>query len=182
MKRSLGFDPKELNAIIRALNQLPVQLQKDLKRKILREAAKPLVKAARGNIKDSDGVHHRYNTPKLNKRLRAPNGKGKKVATYYPGNLRRSIRVLPLRRTKNKVLVGPKVAKGRSKSGGRFQGRKVDGYYAHWYEFGTSKYPGRKFMRRAFESTRQTIVRKVATGVESSLKKYIRKKRVVSRT
>lgn len=70
--------------------------------------------------------HSRYSTPKAAKRLRAPKGMGVKVATYYPGNLGRSIQVMKFRQAKSKVYVGAKLAKGSAK--GVFLVR-VDGYY-----------------------------------------------------
>ena len=45
--------------------------------------------------------HKRYSTAKANKAIRAPKGMGNVVATYMPGNLARSIRVLDLKKTKH---------------------------------------------------------------------------------
>lgn len=71
--------------------------------------------------------HSRYSTPKAAKRLRAPKGMGIKVATYYPGNLGRSIQVMKFRQAPSKVYVGAKLAKGSAT--GVFRNRRVDGYY-----------------------------------------------------
>lgn len=103
----------------------------------LRRGAAPLVTAAKANAPQHDKPHHRYKD-------------GRIVATYYPGNLRRSIRVLPLRRAKAAVLIGPKLASlGGGSSEGQFKGQRVDGYYAHMVEFGTINQPPQPYMRPA---------------------------------
>lgn len=78
-------------------------------------------------------VHYRYATAKVVRGIRAPKGMGKKVATYYPGNLGNSIRVLTFSRAKSKVYVGAKLAKGSSPRG-NFGVGKFDGYYLHIVE------------------------------------------------
>lgn len=173
--RRLGIDPKELQRAIEAVTGIAPALQKDIDRKILKEAAKPLLKAAKANVGESDEPHFRYDTPKLSRRLRAPKGKGRVVGVYYSGNLRKSIRILPLRKAKG-VIVGPKVARG-GRNGGIYTGARVDGYYAHWYEYGTIHYSGKAYMRRGFESTKSTVTRKIIAGVDGSLRKYIRRKK-----
>lgn len=123
-----------------------------------KQAAPLLISAIQGRAPESDAPHSRYNTPKIAKNLRAPNGMGKIVATYYPGNLRRSFRALVFRRSAA-VFVGPKVDK--TGSGGTFAGARVDGYYAHWMEFGAPEIglAPQPFVRPAAESAGPVVLR-----------------------
>lgn len=58
---------------------------------------------------------------------------------YKPGNLRKSLRRLNLRRSKSAVYVGP-----------LSRGGPIDGFYARYLEFGTKKIrPPKRFMERA---------------------------------
>lgn len=98
-----------------------------------RQAAPILISAIQGRAPQSDAPHHRYDTPKLSSQLRAPNGLGKIVATYMPGNLRRSFKTLVFRKSAA-VFVGPVLDKRGG--GGTFSGARTDGYYAHWVEYG----------------------------------------------
>ncbi len=98
-----------------------------------RQAAPLLISAIQGRAPQSDAPHYRYDTPKLAKKLRAPNGGGRIVAKYIPGNLRRSFRTFAFRKAAA-IWVGPKVAKGDAS--GVFSGNRSDAYYAHWTEYG----------------------------------------------
>ncbi len=58
---------------------------------------------------------------------------GKRVASYSPGNLKRSIKKLEHFRSKKAVFVGPEIMpRGKGKSD--FSGSKVDGWYAQFVE------------------------------------------------
>lgn len=58
---------------------------------------------------------------------------GKKVASYSPGNLRRSIKKLDHFNSKNAIWVGPQIMP-RGKGKGNFSGSNVDGWYARFIE------------------------------------------------
>lgn len=94
---------KGINDAIRKLNGMERHVRKYIKQD-LGEASNILTSALKGAV------------PVGTK----PHGK------YRPGNLRRSIRKLPLRRSRSSVLVGP-LARGGA----------VDGFYAKFLEFGT---------------------------------------------
>lgn len=114
---------------------------------ILRVAARPLVNEIKRRAPVSDGEHSRYQN-------------GQIVATYRPGNLRRSFRVLKFSRSPA-LFVGPKVgAEGAA-----------DGYYAHWQEFGApaAGIPPRPFVGPAEQAAGPTVLR-IAT---SALRKKI---------
>lgn len=141
----------ELNTLIRTLQGLTPAATKQSK-KLLTEAAGPLVAAIQGRAPVSDKPHKRYKSSKGTKR--APKGTGQVVATYYPGNLKRSFGVLRFRRSKA-VFVGPK-ATGNS---GDFRGRRADGYYAHMVEFGTKKASATPFVAPAVNAVGGTVLR-----------------------
>lgn len=107
--------------------------------------------AAESAAPRSSAPHYRYSTAKVNRNIRAPKGMGNKVATYYPGNLGNSIRVLKFPRAKSKVYVGARLAKGQNPSGVFGRGARADGYYLHMVEEGTKNYKGRDFFVNAIK-------------------------------
>jgi HK97 gp10 family phage protein len=106
-------------------------------------------------------VHKRYSTTKAVRSIRAPKGMGNVVATYMPGNLARSIRVLDLKRTQNAVYVGARLQKGSPS--GTFSGMRADGYYMHMVEKGTRKWGGRPFFLSAWNRAKP-MVEKIMTA------------------
>lgn len=117
----MTVDEKDLKQILKAFDELQKSIKDPkMRRRVMRKPAKVVQKAAQSFVKDSGRTHHRYEKSYK---------KGKKVATYYSGNLRKSIKRLPLRRTPD-VFVGPQIR--RTKFEGEFglTARKVDGYYA----------------------------------------------------
>jgi len=98
----------EIDTLIRRLRKVGGQTKRQ-STAALRKGARPIVTAAKANAPKSDAVHYRYK-----------NGTPQPIR---PGNLRRSIRVLPFRKTAA-VLIGPRMYKG-----------DPDGYYAHLMEF-----------------------------------------------
>ena len=93
---------------------------------------------------------------------------GGRVATYEPGNLRRSIRRLPFKRSKD-VWVGALLAKGSGS--GYFSGSSADGYYAHFVNYGTVKQPANPFFDRGITVAAPVVLRLAI----DSLKKIIEK-------
>lgn len=149
-----GSTQKDIQRVVQKLKRLPLKYQDRELKKILRRNAKPLVVRAKANIPKAAKPVHRYKN-------------GKIVATYKPGNLRRSIRVLPLRRTKA-VFVGPV-------TGGN---RKIDGYYGHFMELGTAFFKGIHYMERAYKATRIAIVAGITRDAKTVLTQYLRKNRI----
>lgn len=152
----LQFD-KDLNKILRRLKNLPKEYQKERK-KLLRKAAKPVIKAIKAKVKVGNKVHRRYNS------------KGKLVATYHPGNLKRSIRTLTFRKSKS-LFVGPKLGR-RGASQGTFKGNKVDGYYGHMVEYGTLHQSPQPFMRPGFKASKGQASRIILVGSAKILRRY----------
>lgn len=160
---------REVKKINDNLNGLLALFDKKGKQEILKPAADILVDAARENVPESDETHYRYSTAKLAKGIRAPKGKGNVVGVYHPGNLRKAIRRLLFRKS-DAVWVGPKVSKGRFGEFGK--GNRVDGYYAHWMEFGSAHFAGTSYMRRAYNAKKGLIKAKIAQGVKSKIVRY----------
>lgn len=176
---STDFNPtfsSEVDDVVRKLMDLKDTFSTRQRRGVLRRGAKPLVEAARAAAPVSDGPHYRYSTAKASGKLRAPNGSGRKVATYNPGNLRAAIGILTFRRSQA-LFVGPNVAKGLGNgSSGEFgPGGKVDAYYAHWVEFGTVRSAAKPYMRPAWDATKETVEKKIVSEFQKLIQRYERK-------
>lgn len=156
---------KDVSIIISRLNKLPKEYAKE-RRKLLRLAAKPVIKAIRSKVKVGSKPHRRYLKD------------GSLAAVYYPGNLKRSIRTLTFKKSKS-VFVGPKLGK-RGSSGGTYKGNKVDGYYGHMVEFGTVHSAPQPFMRPGFSASKGAAQRVITKGAAKILAKYAARYRVGS--
>lgn len=135
-----------------------------------KQAAPILISAIQARAPQSEKPHFRYDTPKLAQRLRAPNGLGKIIATYMPGNLKRSFKTLVFRRSAS-IHVGPKVDK--QGSGGVFSGNRTDGYYAHWMEFGAPEIglAPRPFVRPAVSAAGELTLKFAAALIKRIIEK-----------
>lgn len=165
----------ELNQIGKKFKKLIKSLDEKTLKETLSYSAEPLVQALRQGAPQSRYKHHRYSTPKLVKKLRAPNGKGVRVATYGPGNLKRSMKKLALRRMKKGIMIGPKFAKRGSATGVFNNSVRVDGYYAHFVEKGTSKQSGQGFIKSATDRTRGVVLSRLEKSFEKLLVREIKK-------
>ena len=156
MAQNIGIDPAEIREAVRRLNEIPGYIDKERKA-LLKYAAEPFLTGAKSKVPKSGKSHKRYKD-------------GKVVAEYKPGNLRRSIKVLPLRKTKS-VIIGPNL----QKSGGA----GADGYYAHFVEFGTAHSPAQPYMRPAFDENKGNVLERLrlvlAKRVKSWQTKYDRR-------
>ena len=137
----------------------------------LTRAAQPLVHEIQFRAPTSDEPHSRYDTPKASKRLKAPKGQGKVVATYTPGNLERSFDVLKFRRSRA-VFVGPKVDKAGSR--GLFSGGRTDGYYGQWQEFGAPNagIVPRPFVAPAVAAARNEVGQIAVAELKKAIERY----------
>lgn len=107
---------RQIDAVMRNLRGVLVDYNEKDRRAITRKAAQKIAVAARRapGFSDSKKPHTRTS--------------GGQQITYQPGNLRRSLRVLSLRKTQD-AYVGPQFAKRKSTTYGGI-GQPVDGYYA----------------------------------------------------
>lgn len=143
----------EVNAIITRLRKIQTGTQANIKND-LREGANFLASAIKGRTPVGSRIHKRYKAG----RRRAAKGAGVVVATYRPGNLRKSFQVLPLRRTKSALYVGPKY------------GRTPDGYYAHMVEFGTKYNPSQPFVGPTVASVGPVAQRFILNALQQRVK------------
>lgn len=107
----------EINTLIKKMEKAVFAFSSRDRKGLLRKAAAPVRKRMRQNTKRRTGT-------KVNVRARKDGTKIK----YYPGNLRRSMKTLKLKRTQS-VFVGPEFG---AKAGVTVYGktaRDVDGYY-----------------------------------------------------
>lgn len=141
-------------------------------RDILLYAAQPLVERAAKLAPRSSKPHYRYGTSKVVRGIRAPNGKGVRIAEYGSGNLVRSIRTLSFRGMKRSILVGPKLNKGKGK--GKFtSSARVDGFYAAFVEAGTKSQRPQQFLLNAAISTRPVVVSRLTSSLQRQLQRRI---------
>ena len=128
---------REINDLVKKVAGLSGVTKRE-RDKILATAAKPLQGAIAGAAPKSAKPHSRYDTPKISGKIKAPKGQGRIVATYQPGNLKKSISVLRFRHSLA-VFIGPKVDKTGA-------GKMPDGYYAHMVNSGTKHSSPRRFV------------------------------------
>lgn len=107
---------RQIDDIMRRLEATIVDYSEKDRRRITRKAAQKIAQAARRGVSFSDSKRPHFRTS------------GQQRTQYNPGNLRRSIRVLPLSRTGD-AFVGPQFARRRAPEYGG-SGQPVDGYYA----------------------------------------------------
>lgn len=158
---------RQVNQAVKTLEKLTYHFE-DEQRKMLEYAAQPMVNAMQAGAPVGTKIHYRYP-----KRMggRAKRGEGQRIATYHPGNLRRSFRVLDLRRTKD-VIVGAKLAKNNAR--GLFGFAKYDAYYLNWVEFGTRHMAARPFVRPAIVSASPAVIRRMQVAVNWFTAKFAR--------
>jgi len=164
---------KEINIAISKLRGLAKEIGNQRTRKrILRKAAKPLVAAAKANVKNAEEPVKVYKTSKLNSKIRAPKGRGKVVSTIEPGTLKKSIGVKSLRKSPD-IFVG--ITGKRKKLGFAF--------YAHWVEFGAKNVDGSfrnpsPYMRPAVDSTKGIIGKILIEETTKAVNRWAKKNSV----
>jgi len=148
---------REVRQAIQTLKKLPKEFKGKKLKRVYRKAAKPLVHQAKRNVSDAQRPVKRYDK------------NGNHVATYYPGNLRRSIGILRLR-LKRAIYVGPRVSRSGTK--GEFKGGRYDPWYAHIVEHGSVRQRGQHFMKRAYIATKETVVRRIVDGTKTIIRDW----------
>lgn len=148
----------EIDDLVRKIYAISNNAKKE-SQAAFRIAAKPLIAEIQARAPVSNEEHDRYLG-------------GKVVATYKPGNLRRSIKALTFRRS-SAVFVGPKLNKGGST--GTFSGNRTDGYYAHWLEYGTINQMPQPFFRPAVQTAGPAALSIAAKEIKNSIDNYAKK-------
>lgn len=139
------------------IKQLPDKIKKREMLKILRAVAKPTVQAAKAEAPVGEREHKRYSKRD-----------GGVIATYQPGNLKKSIGNITgkrgMARVNAVIYVGP-----------RSKGRKNDGYYGGMVHGGTKFQKANKFMDRAFNRTQGQVTEDAAAKTAAYIQKQINK-------
>lgn len=146
----------DLNRVITTLRRMSPTVRKAGKADLM-EAAKILEAAVKGRTPIGEVVHRRYSS---SKGKRAKRGSGRVVATYKPGNLRKSMQRLNFRRS-NAAFVGPQLRK-----------ENPDGYYAHMVERGTIRQPAQNFVKNAVQAAGNQTLRFAAKLIERRINSF----------
>lgn len=158
---SLRLQQGDLKKLSRNLNRTlkDIRLKRDRIR-ILKAGAEPVIEKAKTLVPRGK---------KIRKRITSSGA----TATYFPGNLRKSLQHIPNKKLKNAVLVGPRYNRKKAVAGGKFgkTKRNVDAYYAHMV-YGSAKAFGRKVTQKALRSRRTQAIR----AIRAKLREEIRKK------
>lgn len=160
---------QEIEAAARTFQKFGQVVGNDVKR-VCALGAAYFASAAESAAPQGSKPHKRYSTAKANKAIRAPKGMGNVVATYMPGNLARSIRVLDLKKTKNAAFVGAKLNKGAVS--GTFSGMRADGYYMHMVEKGTKKWSGKPFFLASWERSKPRVTAIMVKEFERTIARF----------
>ena len=157
---------RDLEQIMKTLRSIPKDaLSTKERKKALRKASKPLIAAAQAKAPVMRGRRKAAVTLENGDRL-----------TYYPGNLRISIKEISLSRGGASVFIGPKVNKKRK--GGDEYGKtrgKVDAFYAAMIEYGTRNMSARPYMRPAYQATKQQVIQIATNEVTKLVEAWARK-------
>lgn len=165
---------KQVNQAVKTLEKLTYNFERE-QRAILEEGANIVIAEVQARAPIGDKIHVRYpSLPEGSKK--AAKGQGRPVARYYPGNLKRSFGILKLRRT-NAVIVGA-MLKRSGQTQGVFAGRRADGYYLgfieYGVEFGEKSIPARPFVRPSYISAAPRVVKSVHDGCNKFAAKFAR--------
>jgi len=125
------------------------------RRRIVRKAARPVVKQMRAIAPRSKRPHYRY-------------PKGQPRVKYNPGNLRRSIKVLPFRKTAD-AFVGPQFARKRAPEYGA-PGQPVDAYYAAMI-YGSARRFRQRVIEPAARSSESQVIARLKKESRAAIKK-----------
>lgn len=151
---------KQVSDAIKVFDRFSRGLESERK-KMLEYAAIPLVTELQRRAPIGSRIHYSYRD-------------GKQTGKYYPGNLRKSFRILDLRKS-SAVVVGAKLTKGGR---GNFGLGRYNAYYLHFLEFGTSRMPARPFVRPSWVSAAPHCIRRINNAARIYAEKFARQNAV----
>jgi len=175
---SMSLPVSEVKILEKKLKTIGETLDRKTRLRILKTPVKNiLVKAAARRA------------PKAKKVLIRKNWKGKETARYSPGNLKRSLKALQFRKSWN-AFAGPRYFRARRGKNGQFKenpasrgnfnsNTKVDGWYAHFLNFGTRKGIKKSlFMWRAAKAVGAKLKNEIIRRTDARIKRVIKKKKL----
>lgn len=119
---------------------------------IIQSTARSIVKIFKGPT----GEHYLYDTPKLIKKLKAPNGKGRIKTIYQAGNTAVAIQDLSEARISiarhGTVIVGPLIRRSIAKGPLGTSERNADAAYAHFI-YGSARAFGQNVMQKTLQQS-----------------------------
>lgn len=163
---------RQVNGAVKTLEKLFYNFEQERKT-MLTFAAQPMAEAMRQGAPVGSVIHVRY--PKR-MGARARRGEGQRIAKYLTGNLKKSFRVLDLKRATESVVVGAKLAKGGGR--GTFGGTKFDAYYLHWVEYGTKNMAAKPFVRPAIIKASPAVIKRMNMAANHFAAKFARQNAV----
>jgi len=174
MEITAKIDPKDLGRAIHIMDNILRTTDKKKRKKILMKAAPIFEKELRKNAPYIDIVkrktqQHHWSFDGIVKRYSS----GKVTASYYPGNLKRSIDIIDLKRTTD-VWIGAKRSKGVSAKG-TFVGFKADGWYMHFLERGTRFQAPQPFLEKTFLAKKSQVSNVLIREYKKEIEKAARK-------
>ena len=165
MKRQLKEIKRRLDQLPEAIGVTPKGNQVTKKRRVrsaLRASAKKFVPALQAA------------TPQ-GKKVRERTDKNGEIIKYYPGNLRKSQQVIRFKKASPlSIFVGPK--KDRDKP--VYGITKFDPYYAPMVHDGTRYFAGNKFMNKAYNQARVTVMQDLKKRVENIFRYHAKQKKL----
>ena len=165
MKRQLKEIKKRLDTIPEAIGVSPKGRQVTKERRVrsaLRASAKKFIPALQAA------------TPMGTKKRERLDKKGR-VVVYHPGNLRKSQQVMRFKKASPlSIFVGPK----RHKDQTQYGINKFDPYYAPMVHDGTRYFAGKKFMNKAYDQAKLTVMQDLKKRVENIFKYHARQKKL----
>jgi HK97 gp10 family phage protein len=154
---------RDIDVLVKRLYLLSDEAKRQSK-DAFKKASVPLINEIKSRAPVSDEPHSRW-------------ASGEKVATYYPGNLKRSIRRLVFRRSAA-VFVGPRIKSfGSDTTKGEFKGNRVDGWYAHLmeYEYGLGGRRPQPFIRPGAAAAGPKVLNIAAREIKRSIDGWARR-------
>lgn len=169
MSVTLQMNPSDLRQAVLRLRGLEKQFPQKERLRLIKKAARPMVLAAKANTAIAEKEVLYYDTPKLNRRKRAPKGKGKVRLRIAPGTARKSINARAIRKT-DSVKVGPRIGRGKNAAN-----------YYNFLEFdvlnvdGTVR-KGAAPMRKALNATKNQVIENIVKASAEVVERYADKK------
>ena len=176
---ALNINEAELREVIGKLDKvLEAQKKPAEQRRILRRIArKTVVPAAQAAAPVGKRVHYQYDTPKLIQSRRAKRGYGVKKATYQPGNLAKSIDVLPLRKS-SRTFIGPKIQRKVNMGDVFGPGTgKFNAYYAQFI-YGSALAFKQRIMIPALNASAPAIIQAIKKSIDTRIKRLAKQQRL----
>lgn len=151
---------KQVADAVKVLDRFTRGLESERK-KMLEYAAIPYANEVQRRAPVGSRIHYSYKD-------------GKRTGKYYPGNLRKSFRILDLK-TNSVVIVGAKLTRGGR---GTFGLGRFNAYYLQYLEYGTSKMAARPFVRPAWISAAPHCIRRINNAARLYAEKFTRQNAV----